>query len=74
MKTFFRALIGGTVALYALLMLFGVLLGNGGFLIAGLLAAGALFAALACVAEQLDRIEEKLDRLLRERTEDRDNG
>lgn len=74
MKTFFSALIGGTVALYALLMLFGALLGNGGLLIAGLLAAGALFAALACVAEQLDRIEEKLDRLLRERTEDRSGG
>lgn len=74
MKTFFTALIGGTVLLYALLLILGALLGNAGMLIAGLLAAGALFAALACVVEQLDRIEGKLDRLLRERTEDQGGG
>lgn len=74
MKTFFRVLIGGTVLLYALLLILSALLGDAGVLIAGLLAAGTLFAALACVLEQLGRIEEKLDRLLRERTEDRNNG
>lgn len=72
MRTFCKVFIGAAVALYALLLMFGALLGNAGMLIAGLLAAGALFALLACLLERLDRVESKLDRLLRDRSESRD--
>ena len=66
MGTFFGRLIGFSLVAYALLMLFGALLGVGGILIVGILAVGAVFALFACVLNKLAEVEKKLDKLLRE--------
>lgn len=67
MGTFFMYLAGFSILAYALLMLLGAALGDAGWFIAALLAAGVVVALLVCVLEKLGRVEEKLDKLLEEK-------
>ena len=67
MGTFFMYLVGFSILAYALLMLLGAVLGDVGWFIAALLAAGVVVALLACVLEKLGRVEQKLDKLLEEK-------
>ncbi len=67
MKTFLMSLLGFGVIGYVLLMVLGSLLGEGGIFVAGLLAAGALFALLACVLEKQQQIEAALNKLIEEK-------
>ena len=67
MGTFLMYLAGFSILAYALLMLLGAVLGDVGWFIAALLAAGVVVALLACVLEKLGRVEEKLDKLLEEK-------
>ena len=64
MGTFLLVMLGSAAVCYAVLMGLVMLLGDGGFLVAGLLAVGAVFALFACVLTRQERIEEKLDQLL----------
>ena len=66
MGTFLMCLMGSAVIAYAVLMLLGAILGNGGLPIGACLAGGVVFALFACVLEKLTRVEEKLDKLLRD--------
>ena len=68
MGTFLMYLAGFSILAYALLMLLGAVLGDVGWFIAALLAAGVVVALLACVLEKLGRVEQKLDRLLAEKS------
>ena len=77
MKTFFLCMFGSAVVVYAAVMLPYMIAGDAAWLIAGLLALGAVFGLLACALEKLDlteqrldRLEQKLDRLLAEREKD----
>lgn len=77
MKTFFLCMFGSAVVVYAAVMLLYMIVGDAAWLIAGLLALGAVFGLLACALEKLDqtvqrldRLEQKLDRLLAEREKD----
>ena len=63
MGTFLMYLAGFSILAYALLMLLGAVLGDVGWFIAALLAAGVVVALLACVLEKLGRVEQKLDRV-----------
>ena len=63
MGTFLLCTFGSAVALYALLILLSMVMGDTAWLVAGLLALGAVFALLACVLEKLDRVEQRLARL-----------
>lgn len=67
MGTFLMYLAGFSILAYALLMLLGAVLGDAGWFVAALLAAGVVVALLACVLEKLGRVEEKLDKLLEEK-------
>ena len=67
MGTFLMYLAGFSILAYALLMLLGAVLGDAGWFIAALLAAGVVVALLACVLEKLGRVEEKMDKLLEEK-------
>ena len=67
MGTFLMYLAGFSILAYALLMLLGAVLGDAGWFIAALLAAGVVVALLACVLEKLGRVEQKLDKLLEEK-------
>ena len=67
MGTFLMYLAGFSILAYALLMLLGAVLGDVGWFIAALLAAGVVVALLACVLEKLGRVEQKLDKLLEEK-------
>lgn len=67
MGTFLMYLAGFSILAYALLMLLGAVLGDAGWFIAALLAAGVVVALLACVLEKLGWVEEKLDKLLEEK-------
>ena len=67
MGTFLMYLAGFSILAYALLMLLGAVLGDVGWFIAALLAAGVVVALLACVLEKLGRVEEKMDKLLEEK-------
>ena len=51
MGTFLMCLMGSAVIAYAVLMLLGAILGNGGLLIGACLAGGVVFALFACVLE-----------------------
>ena len=67
MGTFLMYLAGFSILAYALLMLLGAVLGDAGWFIAALLAAGVVVALPACVLEKLGRVEQKLDNLLEEK-------
>ena len=67
MGTFLMYLAGFSILAYALLMLLGAVLGDVGWFIAALLAAGVVVALLACVLEKLGRVEQKLNKLLEEK-------
>ena len=67
MGTFLMYLAGFSMLAYALLMLLGAVLGDAGWFIAALLAAGVVVALLACVLEKLGRVEQKLDKPLEEK-------
>ena len=67
MGTFLMYLAGFSILAYALLMLLGAVLGDVGWFIAALLAAGVVVALLACVLEKLGRVEQKMDKLLEEK-------
>ena len=67
MGTFLMYLAGFSILAYALLMLLGAVLGDAVWFIAALLAAGVVVALLACVLEELGRVEQKLDKLLEEK-------
>ncbi len=67
MGTFLMYLAGFSILAYALLMLLGAVLGDVGWFIAALLAAGVVVALLACVLEKLGRVEQNLDKLLEEK-------
>ena len=73
MGTFFMYLVGFSILAYALLMLLGAVLGDAGWFIAALLAAGVVVALLACVLEKLDRLEQKLEKLLEEKSTKRED-
>ena len=73
MGTFFMYLVGFSILAYALLMLLGAVFGDAGWFIAALLAAGVVVALLACVLEKLDRLEQKLEKLLEEKSTKREN-
>ncbi len=73
MGTFFMYLAGFSILAYALLMLLGAVLGDAGWFIAALLAAGVVVALLACVLEKLDRLEQKLEKLLEEKSTKRED-
>lgn len=67
MKNFLMYLLGFSVLAYALLLVLGAVLGEAGFLIAGILAAAGVIALLICLLEKLTVVEQKLDRLLYEK-------
>ena len=73
MGTFLMYLAGFSILAYALLMLLGAVLGDAGWFVAALLAAGVVVALLACVLEKLDRLEQKLEKLLEEKSTKREN-
>ena len=55
MKTFFLCMFGSAVVVYAAVMLLYMIAGDAAWLIAGLLALGAVFGLLACALEKRDR-------------------
>jgi len=65
-KTFFLVMIGSGIIAYGVMIVTAMVLGDAGFFVAGFLAFGAVIALLACTLEKLDRVEEKIDRLLKE--------
>ena len=67
MLTFFMSLVGFAFLAFALAMICGVLMGEAGLFVAVFLTVGALFAVLICVYEKLSVVEEKLDKLLKEK-------
>ena len=73
MGTFLMYLAGFSILAYALLMLLGAVLGDAVWFVAALLAAGVVVALLACVLEKLDRLEQKLEKLLEEKSTKREN-
>ena len=64
---FFMSLVGFSFFAFALVMIFGGLMGEAGLLVAAFLAIGALFALLICIYEKMSAVEVKLDKLLREK-------
>ena len=61
---FFMSLVGFSFFAFALVMIFGGLMGEAGLLVAAFLAIGGLFALLICIYEKLSAVEGKLDKLM----------
>ena len=61
---FFMSLVGFSFFAFALVMIFGGLMGEAGLLVAAFLAIGGLFALLICLYEKMSAVEGKLDKLL----------
>ena len=69
MGTFFMSLAGFCLIGYAVMMVLGAVAGDAGIFLTGVLIVGAVVALLVCTLEKLDRVEEKLDKLLAEQKE-----
>lgn len=66
---FLRYLIPLSVIGYGIMLGFSALFGEGALMIGAIMAVAALAALLVCVLERLKELEQKLDQLLRDRSE-----
>jgi len=72
-KTFFMSLAGFLLIGYVLLMvLSGLTGGDAGIVLTGVVIVGAVVALLICVLEKMVEMEAKLDKLLEEKADERE--